>query len=183
MKLLFIVLIIMLSGCSSIKVSHDYEQTTNFDNIQTFQWSENKHNKVNDDVFHSSSSLIANRIKTAIENELLKQNMTLINNQADVYINFYMHSTQETAQRSGTSIGIGLGSVFNQGFGSVGFNMSPDRKNIQKAHLIIEVLDQQKQLIWRGNSSSPIDSHPEPQEITKLINEMVQKVLEHYPPQ
>jgi hypothetical protein len=182
-SIITLALITILSGCSSIEVSHDYDSNANFTKIKSYQWLPEKlQTKPRSSIFAKKNPLIAKRIKKAIENEMTKKGFVIITEKADAYISYHMSKNQKVINRSRTSFGIGLGTGFNSGFGGVGLNLSPEQQTYQEAHLTIDIKDKNQQLIWRGKSTSPIKQHPKAKETTELINEIVEKILEQYPP-
>lgn len=183
MKHILIIFILLLSGCSTIEVSHDYSQSANFTKLKSFQWLPKKlqtQPKAAD--FEQKMPFIAQRIKHAIEEQMLKKGLVVKDSNADAYITFQMIETKKTLKQSKTRIGLGLGSVFNYGFGSIGFDLSPERETFQQSLLSIDIQDKKKQLLWRGKSTSPVKKHPSPEETTALINEIIEKLLTQYPP-
>lgn len=183
MKFIAIIILAFLTGCSSIEVSHDYDQDTNFTKIKTYQWlPESMQSKPKTANFERKSPFLAKRIKRSIENNMLKKGLVIKDNKADAYITYRMKQNKKTMRQPKTKIGIGLGSVFNYGFGSVGFDLTPETETFQQGHLTIDIQDKNKNLLWQGKSTSPISEHPTPAETTELINDIIDKLLEEYPP-
>ena len=183
MKLLTLILTLFLTGCSTIEVSHDYNQSVSFTKLKTFQWlPEKMQTKPKAANFELKNPFIAQRIKRAIEEQMLEKGLVVKDSNADAYITFQMIETKKTLKQPKTRIGLGLGSVFNYGFGSIGFDLSPERETFQQSLLSIDIQDKKKQLLWRGKSTSPVEKHPTPEETTELINEIIEKLLAQYPP-
>ncbi len=57
-----------------------------------------------------------------------------------------------------------------------------DIEEYQQGKVVLDILDSNKKLVWRGISTSDVDQHAEPKEITEQVNEIVQKLLAQYPP-
>lgn len=183
MKTFLSLLFIFLTGCSSIEVSHDYDKSANFTKIKTLQWLPVKMQTApKQSVFAKENPLIDKRIRQAITREMASKGVALKSKDTTGYISYQISQDQKTITRSATRFGIGLGTGFNHGFGSIGINLMPDQEVYQESELTIDIKDKNQQLIWRGKSSSPINPHPTTKETSKLINEIVKKLLEQYPP-
>ena len=180
-KYIAILLFVFLAGCSSIEVSHDYNQQINFTQIKHYQWSPTESNS-SLAKFERKNPFIAKRIRRAIKENLIQKGFSMTEKNTDAFITYQMKKKKNVMKKTNTRVGVGLGSVFNHGFGSVGFDLSPEIETFDEGHLRIDILDKNNQLLWRGKSTSPIQEHPTPEETTKLINEIIKKLLENYPP-
>ncbi len=174
---------LFLIGCSSVQVSQDYDATANFNHIKTFQWqAAGQQTKPKAADFEKKDPLIAERIRIAIKAQLALQGFSLVDNHADAFITYHISSVQKVRSNVG-NVSIGFGTGFgSSSYGSIGFQSAPDIQQYQEGLLIIDIISKDGKLLWRGNSSTALEEHPTPADTTKLIQEVVQKLLMQYPP-
>jgi hypothetical protein len=177
---LFLVAIVV-TGCSGITVSQDYEKGINFAELKSFEW------KVDPDVKREDTSelspLVAARIQNAIEQELKTKGIAYDNITPDFLIDYNLTvESKISSSNVGTTIGFGTG-----GYGHVGgvvVSTAPDIRQYDEGTLYIDFYTTaDNTLVWRGISSQVIDKHDAPDRVTKQINLNVQKILEQFPPQ
>jgi len=171
-----------LSACSTIEVSQDYDPKADFTKINSFEWlPAEKQTKPKASDFEKKNPLIAKRIEAAIESELKLKGKTFKDSQADAFVTYHISSLQKIhSSPVTTSVGVGRG--WGAGYGSIGFQTSPDVRQYEEGQLLIDVLDKNGNLMWRGKATSPLEEHPTPEETTKHINEAVQKLMSQFPP-
>jgi hypothetical protein len=177
--------LLWLGGCSTVEVSHDYERQANFSQIQSLMWLPAQAQttpKAAD--FAKENPLIAKRIEQAIQDQLPAKGLTLVeaDTDSDAYITYHA-STEKTLSSSpfGTSIGMGTGT--GSVFGGVLWRTGPDLETHNESVLKIDLLDRSHNLIWRGTGTTVLPDHPDATTLDERIREMVQKVLQQYPPQ
>lgn len=169
-----------LTGCSSIQVSQDYDEAAHFSEIKTVQWL-----KETDQVepkaarFAAKNPLIAIRISQAIRNELSRKDISFVDQNPNGYVTYHVETLSKPRSNQVTT-SFGFGS--HGSFGGFGFQAYPDRDYYDEGKLVIDLFNGQKKLIWRGISTRYVEEHTAPEEMTKTIQEVVQKLLEQYPP-
>lgn len=181
---LVFMLLLGLVGCSNIQVSQDYQENTNFSNYQTYYWlPADKQTKPKAVTFEKENPLLAQRIKNAIEQALQTKGYRLVDtpDAADAYITYH-YSTSQKIRSDQVTTGIGFGTGWYGGFGGIGFQTAPDVEQYEEGQLLIDVLTKDDKLLWRGKSTAPLNEHPKPEETTKRVQEIVQKMMAQYPP-
>ncbi|MDX1795568.1 MAG: DUF4136 domain-containing protein [Hydrogenovibrio sp.] len=170
-------------GCSSIQVSQDYAPGIQFSGLKTYQWlPADQQTKPTATEFTKNNPLIAKRIEDAIRYELSQKGLSIVDQKADAYITYHISSIQKLRSSPVTTT-IGFGTGFgSHTYGGFGFQTGADIDQYEQGQLIIDVLSKQGKLLWRGKSTTPLEEHTTPEETTKLINEVIQKLLAQYPP-
>ncbi|WP_019895927.1 DUF4136 domain-containing protein [Hydrogenovibrio halophilus] len=176
--------LLWLSGCSTVQVSHDYERQADFSQIQSLSWLPAEDQTAPKAVdFAKDNPLIAKRIEQAIEDQLPAKGLKLVDadTDSDAYMTYHA-STEKTVGSSpfGTSIGMGTGT--GSVFGGVLWRTNPDIETQNESVLKIDLLDQNHQLIWRGTGTTVLPDHPDTTTLDERIHEMVQEILQQYPP-
>lgn len=171
----------ILTGCSTLEVSQDYEPGTDFNQIKSVQWlpeAQQIEPKAND--FAKRNPLIAKRIDHALTETLKTKGIDLLEKDADGYITYHVSTNNKIRSRPvTTSVGIGAYSGFG---GSIGIQSSPDVEQYTEGRLLVDILDKKGTLLWRGAATDYVEEHSTPEESTQSINTAIQKMMDQYPP-
>lgn len=171
--------LLVLAGCTTT-VNVDYDQDTNFSALKTFQL-ETKPIKIADDP-RLDSPLVQQRVVNAIRTGFINKGLREDTGQADVRISYRIDIKQEIeSDTSGVSVGVG---TFSRNVG-IGFGYGFPASDVESYDRIILTIDLHRTdntLLWRGSDSRRLVSGSTPQSNTRLINELVDAILEHYPP-
>jgi hypothetical protein len=170
MKNLKYLFLFLLMGCYSSKVMTDYDDAINFSDFKTYNFYE--------DVGTGLHELDVKRVIAAINLELKQRGFQEVEN-PDFYINV---TTKTSLSRNNNLIGIGLGSGGrNSGIGISG-GIPIGAKKINEEFVIEFVNAKTNQIIWEGALNTEISENRNPEEKELHYNEVVKKILVHYPP-
>lgn len=160
-------------GCSSISVSSDYNESTDFTALKTFSWLLKTPEGAID--LGGGNPLARQRIQDAVAAELANKGfMEIIDGKSDFYVTYFV-GTQERIQVQPMQgplmrpyrMGMGYAEVYQY----------------EEGTLILDLLDSKKQhVIWRGVAKGEVDWQRSHEEKTELIDEAVHKVLATFPP-
>jgi hypothetical protein len=177
-----LLLVFGLSGCSTVQVSDDYDTGTDFSQLKTYDWlPAGDQVKPTAEEFEKKNPLIAERIQKAILANMNAKGYQFVSEKPNAYITYHVGvSSKIRSTPVTTSIGFGTG--FYGGYGGLGVQTGSDIEEYQQGKVVLDILDSNKKLVWRGISTSDVDQHAEPKEITEQVNEIVQKLLAQYPP-
>lgn len=168
-KMQYLVLFLLMS-CSIPSVMTDYDRAINFDDFKTYAFYE--------DVGAGLHELDVNRAISAINLEL-KQRGFQDSENPDFYINV---TAKIVENQNNNLIGIGVGS----GGGNGGFGISggiPIGAKKLNEELVIEFVNAKTdQIIWEGALNSKIKENSTPEEKELHYNEVVKRIIIHYPP-
>lgn len=171
--------LLMVSACSGIKVSQDYEQGYDFSKLKTYAWktNDNKEYGIVDD------DLMDQRIRTAIvKNFSARQYTQVFSGKPDFYISYHM-SVEQIVRSSNVSGGISVGGSSSSRYGRIGIGTGGRVQTYDQGTLLIDVTDGSSNLlIWRGTSTQSVSQHSEPEKLTQSVNETVEKTLLQFPP-
>jgi len=170
----------LLSACSGIPVSQDYMPATNFSALKTYHWdpavlSSEKNIK--------GDPLLDARIHQAIDRKLAAMGYVLkTDGSSDFIVNYQTDMRQRlTSDGPTTSFSFGFGSFGN--FGGIGIGTGTTIRDEDEATLIINILSgKDNSLLWRGTSSRYVYHYDKPEELTKIINQHVDAILDQFPP-
>ena len=171
LKLLFLLCLVVLTSCSSVKVVTDYDTKVDFTSYKTFAFYKKGIDKA------SVSDLDKKRIMRAVEAELVAKGFSKSAN-PDILVSIFTKS-REQVNVSDNNIGIGWGWGYNPWFyGRTNININ----QYTEGTLFIDFIDKNtNELIWQGIGSGAMKmSNIEKKE--ERINEFVYEIISTYPP-
>lgn len=160
----------MLISCSSAKVMTDYDADINFNDFKTYSFY--------DDVGKGLNELDVKRITKAINFEIRQKGLEEAEN-PDLFINVISKISE--AQNNNT-IGIGIGSGGNNGGFGISGGIPIGGKKLNQELIIEFVNAKTNEIVWEGILNSKIKEERKPEEKELHFQEVIQKILEKYPP-
>ncbi|WP_081988320.1 DUF4136 domain-containing protein [Psychroserpens jangbogonensis] len=171
----FLIIAIIITSCSSVRVAADYDKEADFKSYKTFAFFKTGIDKA------EISDLDKRRILRAIEAELLAKGFTKSEN-PDMLVSIFTKSQQRVDVYNNTwgwgSYGPGWG-----GYGpGWGYYNQPVVSTQSEGTLFIDLIDmEKKELVWQGMGTGFISQKMDKKE--DQIKEFVMKILEKYPPE
>lgn len=172
--------LLAFGGCSGISVYQDYDPQVNLNAIKTLQWLPASMQVSPKAVeFAQQHPLLASRIEQATASSLHSQGLRLQTDNANAYITY--HVEFKTVLRPDP-----LSPTF--GFGAFGrhsgvmLQTPPQYYEEEEGRLIIDILDINGRVLWRGSSPALITEQATPQQTTEYIQAVVSKILTQFPP-
>lgn len=174
LKLLSVVLIFLLAGCSSVSVQADYDKNVNFEQFKTYAFDKNGIDKVD------LSDLDKKRILRAIDAEMTLKGFAK-SESPDLKINIFTQARERVdVNQFNAGWGYGWGWGWNPWMWGGGMNTSVTKRI--EGTLFIDIIDnKKKELIWQGVGEGVLTQNVEKKE--QRINEFVKRILAKYPPQ
>ena len=173
MKNIFLLLItLILSSCSSIKVFSDYDRNIDFSNYETFAYFKPEIDKVD------ISDLDKRRILKALDSEMNLKGLSK-SETPDLLIGFTTKAKEQIYVNTGNNFGWGWGWGFNPWFwGNGGYNSVTTRT---EGTLYVNIIDAAtKQLIWQGKGRGGINEFMKNRD--NRISLFIHEIVENYPP-
>jgi Domain of unknown function (DUF4136) len=172
-KFLPLLLLVLLTSCSStIKVNYDYDKKATFEQYKTFAFHQKGISQL------KISDLDKRRILGAIEEQMIAKGFTK-SETPDLLINVFTeeHETVDVTSFN-NNWGYGWGWGWNPYWGG---NSTTVSKYVEGT-LFIDFIDaQKKELVWQGQGSGVLTQKTN--EKDQLIKDFVTKILAQYPPQ
>ena len=171
--ILMVALIGLAISCSSITTQYDYERGEDFSRFKTYSF-------LPVPAELAQNQLVVKRIGRAIIQNLATKGLTETDSNPDLNIAVY---TQVKDKVSVTSYGYGYAPYYSFGYWGHGMGGGTDVSQYEEGTLIIDLVDAQaKEMVWRGMASKALPSAPTPEKIDKIIDNVVAKIFEKYPP-
>jgi hypothetical protein len=170
----FIIALIFLIACQSVRVVTDYDKVAPFKSYKTFGFHKEGVDR------SEISDLDKRRILKAIETTLLEKGFTK-SDTPDLLVNFFTKEKQQVNIYNNNFNSFGWGMGWGWGWGPY-FGSQYNVSNSTQGTLYIDLIDtNRKELIWqgigRGNLTTSVKHKDE------RINTFVASILEGYPPE
>lgn len=179
----FILLLLILQGCSSISVISDYDPEVNFNNYKTYAFYKTGIDKVR------ISDLDKKRILRAIETEMSNKGF-IKSKDPDVLVSIFTNERVEVnVYNGGWGYGYGWGWGWPGYYGYYGPYGWPGYyggtvSTRTEGALYIDLIDKKKRaLIWQGKGVGDLYTGQKIEKKEKRIREIVAKIMTQYPPE
>lgn len=171
--ILSILFSIVVSACSTLDVSSDYDTTYNFSELKTYKWYPRK--KEPKQVKYRA---VAKEIDEIIENILAEKGMVKSDDeQADFLVN-YQAAIDGKLKAQNYVVTVGYGGYGGWMYGGTGTTIS----SYDEGTLALDILDAEKnELIYK--SIAKIDMKEMNNNKTEMLNHIIGKMLQDFPPQ
>lgn len=171
----------ILMGCSTLKVSQDYDLKTNFSGLKTYGWQAETHKKTGD--VRVDNPLLHNRIRSAVDVFLSQKGYRKVGKEtADFYV-AYVYTVRTKVETDDVGGGVGFGFGTYGGFGGIGVSTGGNVNTYDEGMLVIDIITPgSNDLIWRGTGTRRISQHSSPEKTTANVYEAVEKILAQFPP-
>lgn len=180
----YLAIIFLVSSCSSLSVTSDYDKTVDFTQYKTYSyhgWADNSDKLL--------SPFDKERLEKSFANEFNSRNLTFQKEGGDIVVALYIvteRKQQTTATTTGMGGRYGFGGYYGYGPGwGWGAGMSTTTYNTYDytvGTLVCSVFDsKEEKLVWEGTGSGEIDENPQTRE--DGIPRAVAKIMAQYPVQ
>ena len=168
----------LVASCSPIYTSFDWDPKVEFSKFDSYSWMEIKHSPArNLSEFQARTSLTDQRVKQAVDIQLLEKGLTRKEEGGALLVNYYtsMNEMLEVSQNTYSATGMWVDSRI--GGSAVNVN-----ENVEGT-LIIDLIDAQyNTLVWRGIAEGAWDKEAPPSEVNAMGEKAIEKLFRKYPP-
>ncbi len=170
LKFLPILVLLIVSSCSTVRVATDYDKEVDFNSYQSFAFYKPGIDKA------QISDLDKRRILRAIEANLIAKGMSK-SDSPDLLVSIF---TKERERVDVYNDNFGWGWGWNPWwYGNWGNTVS----RTTEGTLYIDLIDAKtNQLVWQGIGTSSLVTHGTVDQKIERINKIVSEILERYPP-
>ena len=161
----------VVSSCSSVNVSSDFDRNATFSTYKTYAFTKEAEALPVDDINRP-------RIFNAVTTELAGKGFTK-SDQPDVLIDLKLAAVYKQSATAYDYYGSGYRYGWGGGFTTTTINV----ENYAEGTLFVDMIDaSKKQLIWQGRAVGTLDEHASPEQREKRINDAVKQIFTTYPP-
>lgn len=171
--LLVLLVAVIATSCSSVRVATDYDQSVNFNEYNTFAFFKPGIDKA------EISDLDKKRILRAIEQQLLAKGFTKSENPS-MLVSIFTTAQQRVDVYNNYGWGWGAWGPYGLYGPWGGYNNSVSRTT--EGTLYIDLIDaDKKELVWQGQGTGYLAKDVDRKQ--ERINEIVSEIMMEYPPQ
>ena len=168
-------LLVLLFACSPVTVNYDYDHEYNFDELKTYRWVTAEEADANDVL--AKNTIVAKRIKAAVDNELQAKGLTKVDENADLAVNVF-GGVEEKMQIYHHRGSYGWYHPWWGPYGSY-----TDVSYYEEGTLVIDIISlKTKELAWRGVGTGTLKEYNNPEKMQRDIDAAVAQILANYPP-
>jgi hypothetical protein len=167
--------VLLLSGCSSVSISYDFDRHQDFAQLKTFAWMPDEDTGIKD-ARHAQlrNDLFTQRLRRAVNSTLESKGYSIDTEKPDFTI---VYHTGVQDKVNVTNWGYTYGPYWGP------WGQSVDVHQYTEGTLILDFINwETKELIWRGTAQSVLSSRPDPDKVEQRIQEIVDKLLANFPP-
>ncbi len=171
----------VLSGCSSVVVTHDYDVSADFSLLKTFAWQHADQPQTGNP--RLDNDLIDERIRMAVNADFLAKGFRLVDQaDADFHVAYFVDYKQRVGSSGGSmSVGVGRGGAGR--YGGVGYSSASTVSDYEEGSLTIDIINPSDgKNFWRGVGRRTSYASSDPKKITKIVNQSVASILKKFPP-
>lgn len=169
-KLVPVLLLLVFASCNSVRVASDYDTQVDFSQYDSFAFYKPGIDQA------EISDLDKKRILRAIEAEMLEKGFVKSEN-PDLLVSIFT-KTEDNVNIYRNNIGFGYGWGWSPWYWNTGFNTV---NTTTEGTLYIDLIDaENKELVWQGMGTAALTQDVERKQ--ERINEIVDEILEKYPP-
>ena len=170
---------LILTSCSKVQVSQDFDSTYNFTTAQSYNW--NKEFQDTTAGILQDNELMAVRFFSSINSTLMAQGFTLSDNPDFLVSCTYNITTRLQVDSIQPTIGAGYGRYSR--YGGIVVQSGTSIHQYDRGLLTINIHDaKNRRLIWKGNGTREVFTHNNPEQLTESVYDMVQSTLAQFPP-
>lgn len=167
-----LLLVLGLSGCSTMDVYVDYDRQAQFKSFKTFAWMQHDEATVRD-----TNPFMDSRIKNAIEFYLTEAGLVEDPADPDILVTYFGDSEDQVVFNT-TSYGMGYGPGWGWSPYWGGGYSTTTAHTYTEGTLVIDIWDARtKKVIWRGSASGVLSGNPErvKEQVTYAVDQIVKK--------
>ncbi|PKD21071.1 hypothetical protein APR41_11665 [Salegentibacter salinarum] len=166
-----LLLAVLVTSCSSVRVASDYDREVNFNQYQSYAFFKPGIDKA------EISDLDKKRILRAIEDEMQRKGFTK-SEDPDLLVSIFTKTNENINIYQNNMMGWGYGWGWHPWYWGSGYNTV---NRTSDGTLYIDLIDAEgKELVWQGMGTAALASDVNKKQAR--INEIVQEILEKYPP-
>jgi hypothetical protein len=167
-----LLLAILVTSCSSVRVASDYDREVNFNQYESYAFFKPGIDKA------EISDLDKKRILRAIETEMQRKGFTKSEN-PDLLVSIFTKTNENINIYQNNMMGWGYGWGWHPWYWGSGFNTV---NRTSEGTLYIDLIDAEgKELVWQGMGTAALAEKVDKKQ--ERINEIVSEILEKYPPE
>lgn len=184
---LALVLAAMVTGCSTMEVSFDYDPKADFAGLKTYDWLKEPQKPTGDPRI-DGNTILKNRIHEAVDAALAARGFRKVESNPDFLVAYHVSLDRRRSVQTlnsyygyGPGWGYGYGAAYRPGY----WAGAPETYvyEYEEGTLILDIVDpKNRELMWRGSAQDEVHFTSTPEKDQTQITEAVHEMLENFPP-
>lgn len=173
-----LIAVILLTACSAVQVSQDYDPHADLSSFGTWQWRASVQPSTGD--VRADNPLLDKRIRGAVENHLSGRRFDKAIDNPDLYLTYHL-AIEQKIQSDTVHTTVGVGRYYHPWYGGVGTETRI--RQYDESRLTIDIHSAATgDLVWRGVGIYRLKTYKTPQEAAAAAQTTVDKILFQFPP-
>ena len=169
-NLSIILLLAIITSCSPIRVTYDYDKTTDFNTYKTYNYYA--------PLKTGLSELDTKRLMAVLDAKMQSRGF-ILSDTPDFLINIQSSEYQDVQRNN---VGVGLGGGGRNVGGGISIGIPVGQANVNRQIIFDFVDDSKSGLFWQAVSESSYNPNAGPEKREAQLQAIVEKVLSKYPP-
>ena len=176
------VMLVAVGGCSSVKVSQDYDPGKVLPVMKTYRWKTEAQARTGD--VRIDNPLLDARIRKAVDRVFSEKQIRKAAGAVPDFEVEYQFSITTKIQSDDLRTGFGFGMGRYGQHGGMAISTGSTVTQYDQGLLVIDLTDLKSgDLLWRGKGTRRLPEHTDPVSTEKIFNELVEKILAQFPPE
>ena len=177
---------VALGACSTMNITSDYDPSTNFTGLTTYNWMPDPQATTGDP--RVDNPFLDSRIRNAVDGTLAAKGYP-VSDTPDFLVGYHAAVKDKKDVRTiNTSYGYGSGWgwKYDDRYRPYGWTGAPETfvYEYEEGSLIIDIVKpESNELIWRGSAQAEVDESASREKREKRINKAVERIFAQFPPQ
>ena len=164
----------LLSSCSSLDISTDFDPTQDFSKYKTYRWARIKERDPND--LLTKNLRLRKRVMVAVNKGLKEKGFEKLDRGKPDFIVFVHAGVQQK-----TNVYYHGGYHYGGWWGPYGGYSSVS--TYKQGTLVVDIVDtEEKELSWRGIASDVVQSYSDPEALQEELDYIISIMFEDFPP-
>ena len=163
---------LLVSACSGISTSTDYDPAVNFSAFSTYDWIDSE---------GQVDNIMSSRVRQSVDAAMTAKGFTQSTSNPDLAVSYQVTSAE---RRSFNTVNTGWGGGYRGAGWGMGMGTSTTTEQVwNEGSLILGIFDTgTRNLVWTGTATTDIDGSRSPEERQELIDSAVNKMMGDFPP-
>jgi len=163
---------LLVSACSGISTTTDYDPAVSFSAFSTYDWIDSE---------GQVDNITSSRVRQSVDAAMTAKGFTQSTSNPDLAVSYQVTTAE---RRSFNTVNAGWGGGYRGAGWGMGMGTSTTTEQVwNEGSLVLGIFDTgSKNLVWTGTATTDIDQSRSPQERQELIDSAVNKMMGDFPP-
>lgn len=163
---------LLVSACSGISTTTDYDPAVNFSGFSTYDWIDSE---------GEVDNITSSRVRSSVDAAMTAKGFSQSSSNPDLAVSYQVTTAE---RRSFNTVNAGWGGGYRGAGWGMGMGTSTTTEQVwNEGSLVLGIFDTgTKNLVWTGTATTDIDPSRSPQQRQESIDSAVNKMMGDFPP-